>query len=111
MPFHRAIPELKPQSKSSGGLAGYIEAEKLMNMAFVLPSAVVIGWGVGWWIDKQLHQRWVFIAGIVFGSVAGLYYVIQQAVAAEKVSRKLDSTQNGTAGRRPAAEEDKEDQE
>jgi F0F1-type ATP synthase assembly protein I len=96
MPFHRPIPESKPPEKDSSGLRGYIEAEKLMQVAFILPSAVVIGWGIGWWADSHLHQHWIAIAGIVFGSVAGLYYVIQQAVATEKNSRKQDPIQNGT---------------
>ena len=42
MPFQRPIPESKPPEKNSGALAGYIEAEKLMQIAFVLPAAVAI---------------------------------------------------------------------
>ncbi len=96
MPFHRAIPEQKPPAKIVGGLAGYIEAEKVMNLVFLMLASVAIGGGIGWWIDKSLQQHWFFMAGIVFGCVAGPYYVIKQAIAVEKVSRKLDSTQNGT---------------
>ena len=95
MPFHRAIPEQKPTEKSSGGLAAYIEAEKLLYLAFVLPAAVFIGWAAGWWAGNRLHQTWMEFAGIVLGSIAGLYYVIQTAMAAEKKSRKQDSAQNG----------------
>jgi hypothetical protein len=95
MPFHRAIPEQKP-TKASNGLAAYVEIEKLLNIAFVLPSALAICGLAGRWVGNRLHQHWIFIAGIVFGCVAGLYYVIQQAFAAEKVSRKMDSAQNGT---------------
>ncbi|MGO9777175.1 MAG: AtpZ/AtpI family protein [Terracidiphilus sp.] len=94
MPFHRDLPESKPPAKSSGALRGYIEAEKLMNLAFVLPSAVVIGWGAGWWADNRLHQHWIAIVGTVFGCISGLYYVIQQAIAAEKISRKEDPAKN-----------------
>jgi uncharacterized membrane protein YfcA len=105
MPFHRAIPEQKPPAKSSGGLGAYIEIEKLLNIAFVLPSSLVICGLAGWWVGNRLHQHWIFIAGIVFGCVAGLYYVIQQAFAAEKVSRKIDEAQNGkgkeTGGQQP----------
>ncbi len=96
MPFHRAIPESKPPEKSSGGLAAYVEAEKLIHLAFVLPAAVAIGWGAGWWADNRLHQHWIAIVGIVFGSISGLFYVIQTAINAEKISRKEDSAQNGS---------------
>jgi uncharacterized membrane protein YfcA len=93
MPFHRAIPEQKPSEKSSSVLAGYVEAEKLLNIALVLPGAVAICGLAGWWLGNRLQQHWIFLVGIVFGCVAGLYYVIQQAFAAEKISRKMDSAQ------------------
>jgi uncharacterized membrane protein YfcA len=96
VPFHRAIPEQKPPEKGSGALRGYVEAEKLLHLAFVLPAAVFIGWAAGAWADSHLHQSWIAFAGIVFGSVAGLFYVIQQAIASEKNSRKEDPDQNGT---------------
>jgi F0F1-type ATP synthase assembly protein I len=96
MPFHRAIPESKPPAKASGGFASLVEAEKLMQIAFVLPSAVVIGWLLGWWADNHFHQSWMMIAGVVFGSISGLYFVIKTAVLAEKGSRKQDAAQNGS---------------
>jgi uncharacterized membrane protein YfcA len=96
MPFHRAIPESKPTEKSSGALRGYVEAEKLLNIAAVMPAAVAICGGAGWWVGNRLHQHWIFIVGIVFGCISGLFYVIQQAIAAEKISRKEDPVQNGS---------------
>jgi uncharacterized membrane protein YfcA len=96
MPFHRDLPESKPPEKSSGALRGYVEAEKLMNLAFVLPAAVAICGGAGWWVGNRLHQHWIFIVGIVFGCISGLFYVIQQAIATEKKSRKEDPIRNGS---------------
>jgi uncharacterized membrane protein YfcA len=96
MPFHRAIPESKPPAKSSGGLAAYVQAEKMLHLAFVLPASVAIGWAVGWWADQHLHQSWIEIAGAVFGSVAGLTYMVRTALDTEKNSRKLDSAQSGS---------------
>jgi len=95
MPFNRPIPDDKPPSKDSGALRGYVEAEKLLHLAFVLPGSLVLGGGLGWWIDRSLHQHWATITGIVFGSVAGLYYVIQTVVSAENKSRKEEPIQNG----------------
>jgi F0F1-type ATP synthase assembly protein I len=96
MPFHRAIPEQKPPAKASGGFSAYVEAEKLVQIAFILPSAVVIGWVMGWWADNHFHQSWVEIAGAVFGCVAGLTYMIRTALDAEKKSRPGNTPQNGT---------------
>jgi uncharacterized membrane protein YfcA len=50
----------------------------------VLPAAVLVGWGAGWWLSHALHQKWIETAGVVFGCVSGLFYVIQMAVLAEK---------------------------
>ena len=96
MPFHRAIPESKQPVKSASGLSAYVEAEKLMQIAFVLPSAVLIGWLGGALADHLLHQKWIVIVGIILGSISGLVFVVQTAVAAEKNSRKMDTPQNGT---------------
>lgn len=100
MPFHRPIPESKleskPASHGASGLRGLVEAEKLMNLAFVSPMAVAVCGGIGWWVGNRLHQHWIFLASILFGCVAGVFYVIQQAIAAEKNSRRQDAARNGT---------------
>ena len=101
MPFHRPIPDDKPPSKDSGAFRGYIEAEKLLHLAFVLPGAVAVFGGAGWWADQRLHQHWIAIVGIVFGSVAGMVYVIQQAVASETKSEKEEPIQNGNEEESP----------
>lgn len=96
MPFHRAIPPTKPDDKAGSGFKSYVEAERLGQIAFVLPSAVVLCGAAGYQADRLLHQKWMLVAGIVFGSISGIYYVIQTAYAAEKASRKQDAAQNGT---------------
>lgn len=101
MPFHRPIPEPKSPSDSSSALRGYVEAEKLLHIAFVLPSAVAIGWAAGWFLDNRLNQHWIGIVGVVLGSVSGLYYVIRQAIDAEKNSRTGAEDENGTDGEPP----------
>ena len=37
MPFNRPIPDAKPRGKSSSALASLVEAEKMMQIAFLLP--------------------------------------------------------------------------
>jgi uncharacterized membrane protein YfcA len=67
-----------------------------------MPAAVLVGWVGGWWLGSHLHQKWIEIAGVVFGCVAGLVYVIQMAVAAEKNTSMGDEARNeagkGTTG-------------
>jgi hypothetical protein len=101
MPFHRPIPDDKPPSKGSGAFRGYLEAEKLLHLAAVLPGAVAVFGGAGWWADNRWHQHWMALTGIAFGSVAGMVYVIQQAVASETKSEKEEPIQNGNEEESP----------
>jgi F0F1-type ATP synthase assembly protein I len=96
MPLPRPIPEQKPPAKQSSALAGYVGFEKILNLAFVMLAAFLICWAVGWWVDHHFHQHWATIVGILLGCVAGLYSVVQQAIAAEKNSRKANPPQNGS---------------
>jgi len=87
MTFHPPIPEDK-QSRSagspklSGGLGTLVEAEKLIQIAILLPSAVFIGWLGGVWLDNHFHQSWIGIVGMIFGGISGLVHVIRVALAA-----------------------------
>jgi ATP synthase protein I len=72
------------RKKMSGGLQSLVQAEKLLQIAFVLPSATVIGWLAGAWADQHWHQSWLGIAGLIFGAISGLVYVVRIAMDAEK---------------------------
>ena len=71
MPFNRPIPDPAPRRKNSAGLDTLVQAEKLMQIAILLPSAAFIGWLLGAWADKVFHQSWIAVAGIVFGGISG----------------------------------------
>lgn len=77
MPFHNPIPEHRQPKQDSGGLATLVQAEKLMQIAIMLPSAAFIGWLGGAWLDKHLHQTWIGVAGIALGGISGLVYVVR----------------------------------
>ena len=81
MPYNRPIPDQKPERGNSGGMQTLIQAEKLTQIAVLLPSAAFIGWLAGAWLDRRLHQSWIGIAGIVFGGISGLVYVVRLVIA------------------------------
>jgi len=95
MPFIRSTPPPKSTNGSSSGFSSLIEAEKLMQIAFILPASVVICWVGGWWLSHLFHQKWIEVAGIMFGCVSGLFYVVQMAVQAERKTRMGDGDNNG----------------
>jgi hypothetical protein len=81
MPFNRAIPESKPPDKPASALASLVEAEKMMQIAILLPAAAFVGWLAGAGLDSLLHQSWIAVVGIIFGGVSGLVYVVRLVIA------------------------------
>ena len=71
------------EKKRSSGLDTLVKAERLTQIAFVLPAAVLIGWGAGALMDKWLHQDWIYIVGVVLGAVAGMVEAVRQALRAK----------------------------
>ncbi|MGC9158026.1 MAG: AtpZ/AtpI family protein [Terracidiphilus sp.] len=79
-------PQGQRRSKATSALSAYVQAERLMQIALVLPSSAFVGWLAGLWLDEHLRQNWIGIAGIVFGGISGLVYVARMALAASKNS-------------------------
>ena len=77
MAYNRPIPDHEPRRKSSAGLETLVQAEKLMQIAILLPSAAFIGWLFGAWADKAFHQSWIGLAGMIFGGISGIVYVVR----------------------------------
>jgi membrane associated rhomboid family serine protease len=96
VPFNSPIPESRPARKSSPAVDAWVQAEKLMQIAILLPAAAFIGWLAGAWLDSRLHQGWIAIFGTVFGSISGLVSAIRMAMAAERSSRPGSKAENGT---------------
>jgi hypothetical protein len=90
MPFNRPIPDSQQPRRSSSGLKTLMEAEKLMQIAILMPCAAFVGWLAGAWIDSRLHQSWIGLAGIIFGGFSGLYYVVRLVIATGAKTGKGD---------------------
>lgn len=57
--------------KPPGALSAIAKVEKLTQIAFTLPVAAAVGWFLGLLLDKAFHTHWIYIAGLIFGVVAG----------------------------------------
>ena len=119
MAYHRPIPERKRRGKASDGVeppqeegwfAGgsgifnaWVQAEKFIQIALVLPCAAFIGWLIGYGLDRWLNQTWIGMIGIVVGIIAGLVGVIRMAMvyaADPKLGDKNgNGTENGSSGK------------
>lgn len=102
MPFHPPIPEPKGRGKSTGLMSAFIQAEKLVQIALVLPCAAFIGWLLGDWIGGRLHFALGGAVGVAFGGAAGLIYVVRLAMNAVNDPAKpgnADKDGKGSAGK------------
>jgi ATP synthase protein I len=54
------------------------------QIAFVIPAAVVVGLLLGKLLDHWLHTRWLFLVGIIIGSIAGFIDVIRTVIRQNK---------------------------
>jgi ATP synthase protein I len=78
----------KPQDKPQDGLSrssftsSLVQAERLLQIAFILPCAMLIGWGAGWWLDHHFHMHWATLVGLIVGIAAGMLSAIRMALDA-----------------------------
>lgn len=82
MPPHNPIPDRKPRTRSSSLADSIAQAERMVQIVFILPCAGFIGWLAGAWLGNHFHQSWMPMAGIVAGILSGLIGAIRMAIAA-----------------------------
>lgn len=86
MAYNPPNPDLPSRStvppKRSGAVHNLVQAEQLIQIAMVLPCALLIGWGAGWLVDRWLHSHWGVVVGLILGIVAGMVSAIRMAVVA-----------------------------
>ena len=80
-------PDTPRRSALTQGVAGY---ERIMEIAFIMPAALVVGWLIGVGLDKLFHQHWIYIAGICLGFIAGFIEVLRSAIRYSNRSEKED---------------------
>lgn len=90
MPFHPPIPGKPRGEEARAGMRMFVEAENLMQIAFILPSAVFIGWLLGAWVGSKLHCSWLQLVGLFIGCAAGLVSVVRMALEAERKAARAD---------------------
>lgn len=76
-----------------------IKADQMLQIAFILPAAVFIGWIAGAGLDIWLHQHWIYMAGIMLGIATGFVQIF-------RMLRQLDRM----PGSRPAGNSSKDRQ-
>ena len=93
---------MRPAKKQPSGLSLYVQAEKMLQIAVLLPAAALVGWLVGSWLDGQLHQSWIGLSGILFGGISGLVYVVRLVMISGNRENQPAKGEDGDNGVDPA---------
>lgn len=86
-----------PESEAKGPKSKWIEIEKIVQLGFLFPAAIFIGWLFGALLDRWLHTTWLYLAGLGFGILTGFFKLFRIALnpgnadSEELDSRKPDS--------------------
>lgn len=48
------------------------------SLGFLLPVSALVGYGLGYLLDKQFGTTWLYIPGLILGIVAGFVQLIRQ---------------------------------
>ena len=101
VPFNSPIPDSKPPRGSSSGVKSLADAEKLMQVAILLPASAFVGWLAGAWLDSRFHQTWIALLGILFGGISGLVYVVRLAMRTGPKADNGSDTGQGSGDPQP----------
>ncbi len=58
-----------------------VSAARYSEIGFIIPAAVFLGYALGRLLDRWMHTRWLYLAGVIFGAVAGFVQMIRMATA------------------------------
>ena len=75
------MPE-EPESKQRESWARLLA--RYSHIGFVLPAATFIGWIIGAALDKWLHTRWLYLAGLLLGIAAGFVELVRAVTSEPK---------------------------
>lgn len=62
-----------PKKENPWRLAG-----RYSSLAFLLPSCVVVGYGIGYFLDKALGTSYLYLVFLLIGIVAGFVELIRE---------------------------------
>jgi F0F1-type ATP synthase assembly protein I len=59
----------------------WVMISRYAEIGFIIPAAVLLGLILGKLLDYWLHTKWLFVAGLIFGAVAGFVEMIRKATS------------------------------
>ena len=66
-----------PPNDDSGKKNVWVQLAGYSQLAIIFPAATFIGWLIGSALDHWLHTHWIYILGLILGSMAGFVELIR----------------------------------
>ena len=60
--------------------SAWVQMANYAQLAIIFPAATVVGWLIGTALDRWLHTGWLYLVGLILGSVAGFIELIHIAM-------------------------------
>jgi F0F1-type ATP synthase assembly protein I len=54
------------------------------HLGFILPVSTLVGLGIGALLDRWLHTKWITLAGLLLGCIAGFYELAREIIRSSK---------------------------
>ena len=77
-------PSTPPSDRDPRKQSPWVQVGRYSQLAFVLPTALVVGWLIGAALDRWLHTTWIYLAGILLGIAAGFVDLIRTVMRDSK---------------------------
>ncbi len=79
------MPEQRPSSdeRDADKRSFLVLAARYSGLALALPACTFVGWVIGALLDKWLHTTWLYLVGLIVGSIAGFVELIRAVTSPE----------------------------
>lgn len=68
---------------SSEKKSSWVQVAKYSQLAVIFPAATFVGWLIGAALDRWLHTTWLYLAGLILGSIAGFAELIRTVTSSD----------------------------
>ena len=67
--------ELKPTDDNKKSI--WVIAGEYSSLGFILPTSVLAGYFIGWWLDKKFGTNYLYLVFLILGIIAGFIQIFR----------------------------------
>jgi F0F1-type ATP synthase assembly protein I len=61
-----------------------VQVGKYLGVAFLLPLSILIGYAIGYYLDKAFHTKFLTFVFLLFGIAAGMIELIRELTGSDR---------------------------